>query len=443
MQAEIDTHTLSFVAIAKAVKEKLASAEIEMVRWALPPETLALPPEVAENAIRKLVQALGPLNDSSSEATQVAVVRQVGITIAELGQATANNSGRPNSLPVTCAISVDILGSILLNLGGSRQLQGEVSERVQQFIQISCNQLGDAVAAPNADAVPGAAVLSNTRDHSLRDIFETVDQVLQRLDAEDAVQLLLGTLPDLPLMVAELHQERVSALLLRWRAKVHRVAENFTAAPTSTGDEAAIVTVAAATNDLLNIVAFLLNAQPMEVVLSCAQEWITQFFENATGRRSNINVDRLLGVMRAGLQHQLQHAPATDDGRHLFAAALEGVVPDAPSEPAAPPPSAGEVLHSLGVNMEALPEEAHEPLLLALDATGDTDEMFTCRPLVEEGKVSPGLACIVKHANRGGTMSTHVFVYDAEALREWVAQSNTVPETREDVGAETQIVDIS
>jgi hypothetical protein len=443
MQAQIDTHTLSFVAIAKAVKAKLATVDPEMVRWALPANALALPPEVAEASIRRLMEVLDPLHDNSSEATQMSVVRQVGLTIAELGKATANNSGSSDSRDATSRFSLEIISSLLLNLGGSRQLEGEVSARLQQFIHLSCSELESS--QPSSET-SGAAVLSNSGQHPLRVVFREVDRVLQLQQDEDAVQLLMGTLPDLPRAVAELHQERVAALLLRWRAKVHALVENVTAQ--RMGDEAVMLAMGASVNDLLNIIAFLLNGQPMEIVLACAQEWITSFFENATGQRTHINVERVLAVLRTGHQHQLHQAATGNEGRNIFAATLDGTV-TADSPPAPPVLSAEEVLQSLGVDVSVIPQAAHEPLLMALDVTGNTEEMFTCEPLVQDGRVAAGLACIIKHANRGGGggggvgVSTHVFVYDADSLREWVAQSNTVPETREDVDARTTIIDIS
>jgi len=426
---------LPFVDIARAVKAKLAGQDLEVVRWALPAETLALE-ERALSAIRRLVSALEPLEIDSNSQQQKQVVHSVGKIVAELAQETAINAGYGHDKYQMERIAIEILSAILLNLGGSRQAQGEVSRRLQAFVKASCRTVRQQRPCPPTATSSAHSILANTQRHSLRDVFVHVDSVLQRLSDEDACQLLFGTLPDECRHRAEWHHKQVSSLLLRWRAKTHRavLAQRGTQ-PKS--DEAAMIAMAGSTAALMNVVAFLLSERPIDEVISACQQWVQTFFENATGRPANINVERVLAVMQTGLQHQLRSQP--QERRSIFAVA-------AAAEPSAPPLRARtptEVLVSLGVRLRSIPAEAHEALLIALDASGDTDEMFTGRPLVEGGRVSAGLGCIVKRTG-GGTY--HVFVYDATAIREWVAEHNTVPETREAVRhsqSQAAVIDIS
>jgi len=264
----IDTHNLPFVDIARAVKAKLAGQDLEVVRWTLPAETLALE-ERALSAIRRLVLALEPLEIDSNAHQQEQVVRNVGKIVAELAQETATNAGYRHDTDNTERIAIDILSAILLNLGGSRQVQGEVSRRLQAFVKNACRTVRQQRPCP-ATTNPAQHVLANTQQHSLRDVFAHVDSVLQRLSDEDACQLLFGTLPDKCRYRAERHHKQVSTLLLRWRAKTHRaVLGQFSTQAKS--DEAAMIAMAGSTTALMNIIAFLLSDRPIDEVINACQ----------------------------------------------------------------------------------------------------------------------------------------------------------------------------
>ena len=97
-----------------------------------------------------------------------------------------------------------------------------------------------------------------------------------------------------------------------------------------------------------------------------------------------------------------------------------------------------ERLIELGVRLDEIKEEVKQPLLTTLNPETETDEMFTGRLLIENGKISPGLAIIVKTSLQHGI---HVFVYDRNGIEEWIRTQTTVPETRERFGG--RVISIS
>lgn len=392
---EIDTHHLPFIDIAKAVKDKLSNVDPEIVQWSLPSETIALGSNITSNSIRELMTALQSNNE------QLNIVKSVGNIIATLARKTAINNGTPEN---TEKYAIEIFSTILLNLGGTQQMQGNVSGRLQEFVKFSCSQLPPLMQPVHNNE----HILANSQDHSLKEIYQMVNKILQNLSDDDVKQLLFGTIPDICRTIAEQHYDYISPLLLRWRNKMNTMIQSLNA----DDDSAAMIGMAGNTKDLLNIVAFLLNNKPMEEVIKVCQQWIETFFENATGKPVNINVERVLAVLRNSLRNAIILNEAESPEQKLI---------------------------SIGVNIEQLPLDVYEPLLIALDTTGETDEMFTCRPLVENCKVSVNLSCFIKKSNN----VTHVFVYDTESIKTWISRHHTVPETREETDANTVIIDIS
>ena len=411
MNTELDTHHLSFIEIAIIVKEKLTNVDPEILHWSLPNETIALGIEKTTKSITELIDILQYLDNNDIIDYQMIIVKKVGLIIASLGRETAINNGTIND---TEKYTLEIISVILLNLGGSRQIHGEISNRLQEFVKMCCSQLSDN----NSDNVANQCnnhILTNSKEYSLKDVYQMVNKVLQSLSDNDVIQLLFGTLPDICRHIAEQNYDYISPLLLRWRNKTNKMINSLE----TNNDKSAMIAMAGSTKDLLNIVAFLLNNLPMEEVIIACQQWIESFFENATGSPVNINVERVLTVLRAGLQDQ-------EENNNIFNYIIVTETPE-------------QKLQLLNVNLENIPENAYEPLLIALDPTGETDEMFTCRPLIENGVISKNLSCFIKNNND----IIHVFVYDTDSIKTWINMHHTVPETRESTGNNVRIIDIS
>jgi len=383
LRGEIDTYNSSFLEIVNAVSEKLNSNNLQVVRYTLPVQILMLPEKVSLESLESLKLTLNKKE-----------IKQSGVILGELARIALVRSGEsPNDLTKIKNLVVEMITSILLNLGGTRQLEGGYSQRLQDFANLVVDHL-----QPYRE-IKDNQILKQSQEYSLKQIFLEVNQLIQSLDPGDAIQQLLGTLPEHALEIALSRVNNVSPLLERWCHSVDNISNSLL----NKNEEQVAISIAHSMSELLNIMAFLLSNESLTVIIESTQQWITGFFTNASGGTPvNINITRLLGVLKKAAS---LNRPLVNIDQDVTQRLLE-----------------------LGVKLDEISQEVKLPLLTTLNPETETDEMFTGRLLIENGKISPGLAIIVKTSQEHGI---HVFVYDRNGIEQWIRNQTTVPETRE------------
>jgi len=63
------------------------------------------------------------------------------------------------------------------------------------------------------------------------------------------------------------------------------------------------------------------------------------------------------------------------------------------------------------------------------------DEIFTGSPIIVDGRVSPGLAAVVR-TGQGSSATPYIFIYNLESIRRWQREAGSDPNTREPLATE-------
>eukprot|EP00913_Durusdinium_trenchii_P003569 g3301.t1 len=67
-------------------------------------------------------------------------------------------------------------------------------------------------------------------------------------------------------------------------------------------------------------------------------------------------------------------------------------------------------------------------------------EIFTCEEIIQNGRVAPGMAAVVRSSSGG--IGGHVFIYEHRSIKDWQAQCSSDPCTRDPLSAH-EIIPIS
>lgn len=183
------------------------------------------------------------------------------------------------------------------------------------------------------------------------------------------------------------------------------------AMPVDASDDDVMESVAPVLGMFMKLTALRSGASNREDIVSLSQQWILSLLVNLTG-----NFEAVSGIDSERLKLMLCIAYSSVTSAVKFA--LEENV--------------RETLQCLGCKEEAvakLTDELARKFLQDLRQWDETneEETFTSRPLVEAGRLTPGLGLFV-YGDRSGPV--HIFVYDLVQLRLWAEINCSDPSTR-------------
>jgi hypothetical protein len=235
------------------------------------------------------------------------------------------------------------------------------------------------------------------------------------LIGQDGVMMLLMSCP---FQLEEQEHTILQEMLSKWLVNFERIVESI---PSDAPDETAMKLMTAAMRGILQLVTIWNRDKNHDELVGQSIMWIQSLLMNLTGSHmsvegmDNARVSQLFSAASSGQSTVQEHedipqALARFGCRDEFIAGINGEV--------------------ASVLLKKLREWQQT----------EAEEIFTCRRLVVDGRLSAGLGLVVRRGNESNT--AHIFVYDLASLYQWVGRSHQDPSTRQplDVG---EILEVS